>query len=387
MSTEKRDPIFDSLDRLAGLADQDIVGDRMGDIRRRVRVARQRKVAGGVVAAAVVVAAGLGASQLLSGGPSTIDPAPPVPSGIEQRVTIDATPAYSDLIQIRVGVEGTSSAFTDAATGAAAPAGPLNIQVVVDGVVVQESKAADVTCEPGGEVSTYSVGFPAREKSFVPADVDGPGEHVVEVRAPYCADGELVDEVTTQTVVTSVGEPVVADELTSDIDGDGSDDTVQVVTPAPGEQGDTELVVTLADGTMVSRTLADTSEWTLDDPQDLDGDGTQELVLLGGGGESALFEVYQLDGSGLAAVPTLNESGSDEPLAFSLSETGPQNVSEIIELTDSGFVSYRYQDANPTRPAPVEVRRWVLTDGTLTLQDANEPGCVDADFTLTLGGC
>lgn len=384
MNAEQRDPIFESLDQLAGLADRDLTGDRMPDIRRRVRATRRRRVAGVGLAAAAVVAAGLGITQLANSS-APIDPAKPA-GDLSQTVSIDAVPAYSDLIQIRVSVEGRSSAYTDAA-GEAAPAGPQNYQIIVDGQVVEETKAADVTCEAGGEVSSYSVGYPKQQRRFVPATVPGPGEHIVEVRAPYCADGELIDEPTTQTVTTALGEQVIRDEQSADVGGDGQRDTVRIVTPAEGEQGDWELVVLLAGDTMISTLLPNDSEWSLQAPQDLDGDGKSEIIVTGGGGETWLGGVYQVDGTTLRLVPTLDEAGQEEPLAFGFSDSGPQNVSFQIELTDDGLVSFRYVDASPTRPAAVEVRRWVLADGTLTLQDATEPGCVDADFTLTLGNC
>ena len=384
MNAEHRDPIFDSLDQLAGLADRDVAGDRLPDIRRRVRATRHKRMAGAGVTAAALVAAGLGLSQLLP-GTAQIDPAPPV-GDLSQTVTIAAEARYSDQLRIQVMVDGRSTAYTGA-DGEPVAAGPLSFQVVVDGEVVQESQAADVSCERGGEVSTYAVTYPESSRRSVVASVSGPGEHVVEVRAPYCADGELVDDVTTTTVTTEVGEPVVRGERTADVDGDGQPDTVQVVSPAEGEPGAWQLVVDAGDGDAFSEALLETSEWVLQDPQDLDGDGAAEIVLAGGGGEFSMSVVYQVDGSTLRLVPTRNETGADEPLSYGVSETGPQNVAFQIQLIDEGFVSFRYLDAAPTRPAAVEVRRWVLADGTLTLQDATEPGCVDAEFVLSLGSC
>ncbi|WP_323792108.1 VCBS repeat-containing protein [Nocardioides sp.] len=384
MSSEHRDPIFDTLDQLAGLADGDVAGDRMPDIRRRVRATRRKRMAGVGVAAAAVVAAGLGLSQLLPEA-AEIDPAPPV-GDLGQNVTITAEAPYSDQLRIQVAVEGRSTAYTGA-DGESVAAGPLSLEVVVDGEVVDESPAAEVSCEPGGEVSTYSVTYPESSRRSVVAPVSGPGKHVVEVRAPYCADGELVDEVTRTTVTSRVGEPVVQAESVADVDGDGRPDTVQVVSPAVGEQGDWILVAQLADGAILSEPLPDTSEWGLPEPRDLDGDGTAEIVVIGGGGESWSAAIYQVDGAGLRLVPTLNESGQDEPLAYGVSEGTPQNVTFQIQLIDEGFMSFRFLDAAPTRPAAVDVRRWVLADGTLTLQDATEPGCVDADFQLTFGAC
>ena len=385
MSTDDHDPLFESLDRLAGLADHDATGDRMPDIRRRVRVARRRRVAAVGVAAAAVLAAGVGLSQLGS-TPDEVQPAPPT-GDLRQSVSVTAQARFADLIEISVSLEGRSSAYTDATTGEAVPAGPLRLQVVVDGTVVEETRAADVTCEPGGEVTTYTARYPENLRRSLTAAVDGPGEHVVEVRAPYCADGELIDEPTRTTVVTELGPRVVVEERTADVDGDGADDVVRITAPAPGDPGDRVLEVELADGTTTSQVLAEAAESALEGLPDLDGDGIPEIVVIASAGESTAYDVFQVAGAELRRIPTKTEAGADEPLAFGVSESGPQDVTPLIELTDDGFVSYRYLDPAPVRPAPVEVRRWVLADGVLVLQDATEPGCVDADFALRLGSC
>lgn len=148
---------------------------------------------------------------------------------------------------------------------------------------------------------------------------------------------------------------------------------LQIISRAEGEQGNWELVVQLGNGTATSEPLPNTSEWSLPSLPDLDGDGTAEIIVVGGGGESWFARVYQVDGSALRLVSTRNEAGQEEPLAFGVSDSGPQNITFQIELTDDGFVSFRYLDASPTRPAAVEVRRWLLSDGTLTLQDSTEP--------------
>ncbi len=74
MSTREHDPLFEALDRLAGIADGDPVGDRMPDITRRVRTARRRKGAGLVAAATVLAVGGVGVWQAL---PDRDVPPPP----------------------------------------------------------------------------------------------------------------------------------------------------------------------------------------------------------------------------------------------------------------------------------------------------------------------
>ena len=390
MNADKHDPIFDSLDRLAGLADADHVGDRMPDIRRRAREARRRKVAGAGVAAAAVLAAGIGLSQAL---PRKSEPQPlPTPDNLRQTITIDAEGTYADLVRVRVTVEGRASAYADPVTAEAVPAGPLYYRVIVDGEVVKETEASEVTCEQGGEVSSYSERFPRQADRAVAAYVSGPGEHVVVVHAPYCADGELVDEPAQVTVTTEVGEPVVEAEDVVDLDADGLEETVQIVSPAVGEVGAWSLEVSWGSGSGsgggAGQPLPETSEWSLAAPQDLDGDGRLELIVTGGGGDSSAWQVYRVgEDRSLVAVSTVNQSGADEPLAYGVSEVTPQNETWRIALLPEGFYSFRAREASPSRPATVDVRRWVLQGDTLTLQDETTPGCWGADLALTLGGC
>ena len=70
----------------------------------------------------------------------------------------------------------------------------------------------------------------------------------------------------------------------------------------------------------------------------------------------------------------MNQAGDPEPLAYGFSDTGPQNTFWQLALLPDGIYSWQYQDASPTRPAPVDVRTWVLSTDTLTLQDAAAPG-------------
>ncbi|MEZ5094715.1 MAG: hypothetical protein R2731_00390 [Nocardioides sp.] len=63
-----KDPIFDALDRLAGVADTDPVGDRMPAITRRARVHRQRAAA--LTAAGAAAALAVGYAAITSLGPA-----------------------------------------------------------------------------------------------------------------------------------------------------------------------------------------------------------------------------------------------------------------------------------------------------------------------------
>ena len=388
MNANKHDPIFDSLDRLAGMADDDVVGDRMPEIQRRVRMARRRRVAGAGVAAVTLVAVGFGIWKGLPAERSTPDPAPDRPE-IHQTVTIVADAVYSDLIHIRFTVEGASSAYADATTGDPVPAGPRLTEVLVDGKPVTSTDGGNVVCEAGADVTSYSQHFPKPNKEkFIPAEVSGPGEHVVEIRAPYCVDGKLVDEPTQVTVTTETAPPVVMNEKQGDVDGDGQQDTVQLFKPGPGELGNQELRVTWGGGDGVSSASVDNDMDRRLTLQDIDGDGRLELILDGGGGESVTWRVFRITADRtLEEVTTVNQAGDPEPLSYGFSDTGPQNTFWQLELLPDGIYSWRYQDASPTRPAPVDVRKWVLSTDTLTLQDVTAPGCVDTDFKLSLGSC
>lgn len=83
MTPQQRDRIWQSLDRMAHLADNDPVRDRMPDITRRVRASQRRKVAGVVLAAVVLALGGVGVLRALpqpSTSPTTIDPAATSPA-------------------------------------------------------------------------------------------------------------------------------------------------------------------------------------------------------------------------------------------------------------------------------------------------------------------
>lgn len=390
MSAQSRDPIFESLDRLAGEADRDFVGDRMPDIRRRVRAARRRRTTGVGIAAAGVVVSGLGVWQVVSADDSVPDPARP--TGLEQTVSIEAEGTYADVVRVSFTVEGRSSAYVDPATGAAVPAGPLSYVVLVDGEVKKRIDGAaaggtELACEQGGAVTSYSAQLP-RRKNGLGVVVSGPGEHVVEVRAPYCADGELVDEPTKVTVTTEVGRRAVTGVHEADLDGDGQLDTARLLIPSPDATGaDQELVVDWGAGGTATAALPNDMERRLESPRDLDGDGRPELIVSGGGGELGTWAVYRVTGSSLVAVTTVDEAGKEVPLNVYAIEGAAQNETWQVDLLPDGFYSYRYDDAVPQRPAPVQVREWVLVGDTMTLQDATGQGCMDEQFQLQLRSC
>jgi hypothetical protein len=386
MNAERHDPIFDSLDRLAGLADGDVVGDRMLDIRRRVRVARQRRVAAAGVVAVTLLAAGIGLWNNAPGESQQPQPAP-APE-LTQTVTIEAEAFNSTVLQVAFTVTGTSSAYTDNVSGDPVPAGPFGTRVSVDGGEPLGSDPGDVSCEAGGEVSSYSLRFPKKNpRSTYTFEVSGPGEHTVEVHAPYCADGELVDTPTTLVVTTAVAEPTVMSQLEEDLDGDGTPELIQLLVPAPGEQGDQELKVTWADA-QASAPLTNDGERVIEPPADLDGEGRPELVLAGGGGEFIGWDVFRVTRDHrLVQVDTVDEAGRAAPLSSGYSDGTPLDRSWQVMYTPGFFVSWRAREPFPTRPATVDIRRWELRGDTLVLLDQVEDGCWQQDLSVTVGGC
>ncbi|MEZ5091189.1 hypothetical protein [Nocardioides sp.] len=257
MSGADRDPIFEGLDRLAGLADREVAGDRMPDIRRRVRVARQRRVAAIGVAAVAAVAVGLGVWRVLPVDDKP-QPAPQPPAGISQTVHPQVTSVAPGVLDIRVTITGRSSAYTDA-SGRPVAAGPAVVRLSVDGQEVAGIPASkDASCEPGGEVSTYVARFPTGSASSVFAvPVEGAGEHRVEVRASYCADGEVFESVATVLATTDTAFDVV-DETRADLDGDGADESIQLLMPPAGTDADQQVRVTWADGVAQDEPLPNT---------------------------------------------------------------------------------------------------------------------------------
>lgn len=379
------DPIFEALDRLADVADRSVTGDRMPDIRRRVRVARQRKVAG--VAAVAVLAVGLGAWL----GKPAEDKAPePAPDPkLEQRITIDVRPQSATSVRFAYTVSGTSSAYVANGSGAPVPAGPRNTQYFLDGEPVGGTDGGDISCEPDGEVSDYSLRFPGEGERprFMQLEVSGPGQHVLEVRAPYCADGRL--RTSTASAAFTIPVPAtVLDQRREDLDANGFRELIQVLTDPDGEPGPQQLRVTWQSGETSSAPLGSDYERGIDVPYDLDGDGRVEVILAGGGGEFHGYEVFRVgEDRSLVAVRTENEAGRDEPLSSGYTEGFPLDEDWQVSWTPGMFVSWRAREPFPERPVTVDVRRWVLTGDTLTLLDDVEAGCWQVDLSVTDGSC
>ena len=386
MSAEERDPIFNSLDRLAGLADSSAGRDRMPDIQRRVRQARRRRHAVVGVAAALLVVAGVGVWQVRPPSGSSPSPAPPHDQ-FSQHVRIEATPVSGDRVRLTITVEGTSTSYADSGGTEPIPAGPQSVAVLVDGDRVKRLAGSGGRCEPGGEVSSYSLNFPRDRELEV--WVGDPGRHTIEVHAPYCADGVLVDDPTTVEVTTRADPPTVT-EVTADVDGDGSPDTARLTVPAETSHSETmQMSVDWASGGSDTLDLPFSSYPELLPGRDLDGDGADELILSQSGGDSAWWDVVRAIDGRLVPVRTTDESGARASLADSCIECGggPLNEAWVTTLLDDGFYDYRFVDAHPPAAAPVELRRWVLSGDTMTRLTATAPGCFVRFHGISPGAC
>jgi len=370
MNTQQRDPLFESLDRLTGMADTHLVGDRMPDIQRRVRVARQRKGAGLVAAAAVLAVGGSGVWQTL---PSERTAPPVTNPGTTpwQQITVNAEPEGSDHVRISFTVTGESTAYADMGTGDPVDyAGPRSTDVLVDGKVVAGSDRGAISCEPGGELTPYTMKFPVDEPLVVP--VSSPGEHTIVVNAPYCADGDLVESTQTVVVTTEAAGFTTADQLEADIDGDGTDDVVELLYPKDVTVEDQLLRVIWSRDETTTATLPQNWEGYLHDPVDLDSDGDLELIVSAGGGDMAEGWVFLAHPDSLERVKTVDAAGNE----LSLLSYGEPTAWQTW-LGAEGVHSYRLIDPTATQfPAPVEARKWSLAGNTLTQSEKSVTMCV-----------
>lgn len=381
MSTDKRDPIFESLDRLADLADLPGSTDRLPDIARRVRVARRRRQVGLVAATALLAAGGVGLWQNLpvGHGEPPVVPAGPAPA---QRVTLDVTPADPHLLRISFRVTGTSTAYADGATGdPTSIAGPRSTTVSVDGRVVDRSDAGDLDCRPGGALTDYSQDYPAAGVLTVP--VSSGERHTVVVDAPYCSEGDLVKSSATVVVAARGVAYTSFDKLRADLDGDGEPETVEVLVPDDVTVETQRLRVRWGTGESTVASLPNTMETSLLDPRDLDGDGDLEVLLQGGGGELSVVTVFQADPGAVEQVRTAAAGGGKADLrSYATPGTWQTYVGP------DGISSYRLVDPNPAQfPAPVEIRTWTLVGSTLTRSATSASGCVTFQPRTSLGPC
>ncbi len=376
MSASERE-VLEALDRLAGIADTDPVGDRMPDIRRRVRVARRRKAAGVVAATALAVVGGLGVWQALPVADSEPDVVDNGAAG--QRIEITAEPV-GDQLQISATISGTSSVYTDEETGEPSDyAGPQSIEITVEGGQVAYSNRQGLDCRPTEERSSYTVTEPADGPIGVP--LAGAALTMVQVSAPYCDDGELVRSTQTLPVrIPGVPLPVTSRERV-DLDADGARETVLMRTDEYSSVS--ELTVEWGSGETTTQYLTEPPQATLLDPVDLDDDGDLELLVAGGGGEYYEVVVFQVDPSAITAVRAESASGASRRLL-----SGADPSVWRVNADARGIVSYKLVDPEATSfPAEVRVRQWTLQGDTLVEGAEETTACVTFQPRFVLGPC
>ena len=386
--TMQRDPIFVSLDQLAGLADADSVGDRMPDIRRRVKAARRRKTAGVGLAVVAVGTAGVGAWQMLPEQSTAPDVTTPGDKAV-QTVEIQAQPIGADHLWISFTATGRSTGYVagraEVSAGQEGRAtadyvGPIRTEVSLDGRQIYGSDAGALECTEGSALAGYRMPFLSDEPLVLKVEE---GLHEVTVRAPYCDGGRLVDEPTRVTIDTARNPYGVVAEATGDVDGDGAEETVSLLTADEGPAGLGQWLVV----DWGSSNLRDTSSAMsvrADEPArllglwDLDRNGSSEIIKNVGGGDTAVWRVILAKRDGrLVEARTVDALGGEIALAAEALENIPNPYAVwSTSFTRGGFLAYRFtRSGGLVAPAPVEVRRWVLKGTTLTLSEATTEGC------------
>ena len=186
-------------------------------------------------------------------------------------------------------------------------------------------------------------------------------------------------------VITTVAVPRATETLDADVDGDGTDDVISVV-EQPMDDGSPGLLDRAADGDGRGGHAghgAGRREQARRQPIDLDGDGDLEIIVSFSGGEAFWAEVYTWEDGTLVSIKIRDAAGGDR-----LAGDGVEPTDWQLAFLPDGIYSWRYADPAATdRPAIVEVRTWTLEGRTLTQSTQSVPGCVDAEFALSLRRC
>lgn len=391
MSTT-RDPIFDSLDRLATMADDDVVPDRMAGIHQRARVAHRRKAAGVVVAAATAVIAGLGVWQALPDGPRRPAPAPaPAPSPsptseVWQEIEITRLEAIDTThVALVYAISGRSYVYSDPVTGEEGGyAGPSSVMVSIDGEFTDAGgEGGALICQASTTLRDYQATYHPRGDPYV-LIVDGPGEHEVVIEAPYCgADGKVVEQTVRKTFTTEAPAEPPLDELSTDLDRDGAPETLTLTLPPSGPA---QVKVVWGTGETTTVEALPDLDGGFAELVDVNANGRLDVVVSQGGGELEVTTIFLTDGHRLVPVETFDADGAELPLTTD--GTDGSTGWRIFIGQDGLVLSYRLREAGGgSPPLPVEFRTWTMSGHRLTQSSDNQEGCLKADFTVSKNPC
>lgn len=407
MSHDPSDPITRGLDRLAGLADGDPVGDRMSGINRKARVYRRRKQAVGAAGLALVTAATAGILLLPNGdGARTAPPPAASPStATETSAPVSPTPQPTASATGRVrtpeDIAGLRTDVTAQQIGpdtvgvlirmyGTVPGGPGTIRVLLDGepatgspLLEQINSIGDGTavCEPGAEKVTVDQTLTDSERKGLRVTVPGPGTYTIAVVAPFCQDDGAPALTRDTREVTVIDGPLVAvDETSVDLDDDGRPDRVRLLLPERDRtrgSGYTVAEVSLSSGETSRVLLSGSGVPAVAGEADLDGDGVPEVPVVSRERERESWTVLTVvDGDVVAAVPVGPGEQVVQPESGPMSTGGYQHT----WLSDGRLFSW-YANEPWDQASDAEVNRysWVLDGGTIALSDPGEQACVTAD--------
>jgi hypothetical protein len=174
-------------------------------------------------------------------------------------------------------------------------------------------------------------------------------------------------------------EPALAehDQAQADVDGDGGADTIRVVVPeADANEGldmstDVRLQAELAAGATVEIRLGEGLIPTIAGTPDLDGNGTDQVVLSFSGGDAGWLKVFTWDGDTL--VQAEPDPGAEAELVF---DGGLYSEAGIVSsvLADGGLISW-VPTSDETAPFEVRVWTWQLDGTLLVATEADELQC------------
>lgn len=242
-------------------------------------------------------------------------------------------------------------------------------------------RAAALTA--GGVAAVVAAGFGVVFAVELPDLARGP-----EVVSPSTTSPSPVPD-TTQTPDASPTSPpdppdaaVEYDRAESDVNGDGAADVIRVTLPASDaaagmdsilESDDVRLGVELAAGGTVEIELDDVIVPRISGTQDLDGNGTAEVVLAYSAGDAGWLRVFTWDGDTMVRADPADDSPADLiGDGLFLIEGGVNSA-----LTEIGLISWLAIEES----APYEVRLWTwqLDGSRLVATESEQTHCMSPD--------